>query len=99
MRKIAIAGMVLGATALGQPAAAMSQCYDAQGRPVGPAFHSAYPDHALVQLVLRSGGRCVVIDAGPPPGARFQRDPALAGHAAWCDSIPPSGYCITRDRR
>jgi hypothetical protein len=62
MRKLAAAAAVLGAlVAIGaeQPAvAAVGQCFDASGRPVGPPHNTDNPPYGLICSVYRRGGHC-----------------------------------------
>jgi len=42
--------------------------------------------------VLLGLAACVGGESAPPPAERAG-DPLLLGHAAWCGTNPPSGYC------
>ncbi len=42
---------------------------------------------------------CAGRDAPPQQGDRYTRDPVTVGHAAWCDSLPPMGYCTISGKR
>jgi len=44
----------------------------------------------FVLSLLAALGACA---SGFNPGPASD-DPRAAGHAAWCGSLPPSGYCI-----
>lgn len=35
----------------------------------------------------------------PPPAPGVAADEALQGHAQWCGTNPPSGYCTIDDKR
>jgi hypothetical protein len=37
--------------------------------------------------------------AQPPPAPGAAADAAVQGHAQWCGTNPPSGYCSIDDRR
>ena len=106
MRSFVLATAFVGAVVSAAPAlAAVGQCYDAYGRPVGPAYDTNYPNHALMQSVMRSGGACVAVNPGPgqyaypPTQGHYYSDPTGSGHSSWCGSNPPSGYCIVPERR
>ena len=43
-------------------------------------------------------GACVPPRA-PPASETGASDPALQGHAQWCNTSPPSGYCSVDDKR
>ncbi len=91
-------------------AAATGQCYDAYGRPVGAPFDTFYPNRAFIDSVIARGGTCTVSGPGtyaPRPGAYrypgyyYQPDPGNdpgGRHSDWCNTNPPSGYCITNER-
>jgi len=50
---------LLGAIATANPAsAAMGQCFDAYGRPVGPPHNTDNPPYGLICSVYRQGGQC-----------------------------------------
>ena len=104
MRVFALATALIGAVVSVAPAsAAVGQCYDAYGRPIGQAYDTNYPNYAFTQYVLRSGGTCVAVNPGPGAydsrGSGQYYDPTTYGHSTWCGSNPPSGYCITGERR
>ena len=105
MRAFALATALIGAVVSVAPAsAAVGQCYDAYGRPIGQAYDTNYPNYALTQYVRQIGGSCVAVSPGPGAynnsyGSGQYYDPMMAGHSSWCGTNPPSGYCMTRDRR
>jgi hypothetical protein len=56
--------------------------------------------------LLRVAGLAAALSLGacvqqqtPPPAATGEPDPALQGHAQWCNTNPPSGYCAIDDHR
>jgi len=90
--------------------AAAGQCYDAYGRAVGGPFDTFNPNRAFIDWVIARGGICTVSDAPaqgpryvPAPGYGYQyRDPGNdpgGRHADWCNTNPPSGYCIVPEMR
>ncbi len=68
MKKLAIVTAALGAVALlgvGTPAnAAMGQCFDAYGRPVGPPHNTDNPPYSLICSVYAQGGYCTHVGPG-----------------------------------
>jgi hypothetical protein len=102
----------LGLSAMAAPAAAATgQCFDAYGRPVGAPFNTLYPNRGFIDAVIARGGTCTVSgDPGayaPRPYSRYAypgyyyRDPGNdpgGRHADWCNTSPPSGYCIVNER-
>ena len=44
--------------------AAMGQCFDAYGRPVGPPHNTDNPPYGLICSVYRRGGRCTHVQDG-----------------------------------
>jgi hypothetical protein len=68
MKTIAIATAalsVLGAIAVATPAsAAVGQCFDAYGRPLGPPHNTDNPPYALLCQAYRIGGHCTHVGAG-----------------------------------
>jgi hypothetical protein len=60
---IAAAVAALGAIGAQTPAqAAVGQCYDAYGRPVGPPHNTDNPPYGLICQVYRQGGSCTFVD-------------------------------------
>lgn len=106
MRSFAFATALVGTVVSAAPAlAAVGQCYDAYGRPVGHAYDTNYPNYTFMQSVMRSGGACVAVNPGagqnayPPAQRHYYNDPTGSGHSNWCGSNPPSGYCIVPEKR
>ena len=63
-RLLAGAG-ALALIGLGTPAlAAMGQCYDAYGRPVGPPHNTDNPPYDLICRAYRIGGSCTHVQPG-----------------------------------
>jgi hypothetical protein len=62
MRKLAYVAAALvacGAIGVGTPAeAAIGQCFDAYGRPVGPPHDTKNPPYGFICQVYRAGGSC-----------------------------------------
>lgn len=85
MRKLVCLTAVVGAlVAIGaeSPAmAAVGQCYDAYGRPVGPPHDTDNPPYGLICSVYRRGGSCThvqyswaVSNCGLAPRYRYRDD-------------------------
>lgn len=108
----ALAAVLGFAAATAAPAAAaVGQCYDAYGRPVGAPFNTYHPNRGFIDAVIARGGTCTVSgDPGAYAPRRYSRyaypgyyyrDPASdpgGRHADWCNTSPPSGYCIVNER-
>jgi hypothetical protein len=66
MKKLAMVTAALGAVAMlgvGSPAnAAMGQCFDAYGRPVGPPHSTDNPPYGMICSVYAQGGQCTHVD-------------------------------------
>ena len=53
-----------------------------------------------VSLLLLMAALAACTPAPPPPPAQSGApDEALQGHAQWCGTNPPSGYCSIDDKR
>ncbi|HEY7608383.1 MAG TPA: hypothetical protein VIF14_04055 [Alphaproteobacteria bacterium] len=91
MRKIGCAAIMLGALAVAgaesSAFAAMGQCYDAYGRPVGPPHNTDNPPYDLICRVYRIGGSCTHVqpawaenNCGPGPRyPLYRRSPYTYG--------------------
>ena len=83
---------LLGAIAAVNPAAAaMGQCFDAYGRPVGPPHNTDNPPYGLICSVYRQGGQCThvqydwaVSNCGLAPRSQ--------GYRQRYDYAPPPSY-------
>src|SRR5690349_21172844 len=68
MRKLACLAAALGALFVAgaeSPAfAAMGQCFDAYGRPVGAPHNTDNPPYAFICSVYRRGGQCTSVQPG-----------------------------------
>jgi hypothetical protein len=65
MRTLAIAAALVGALGFAAPAlAGYGHCYDAYGRPVGPAYDTDRPNYGFIQSVTRRGGSCTGVNTG-----------------------------------
>ena len=68
MRKLVYLSAALAAFAVigaGSPAsAAMGQCFDAYGRPVGPPHNTDNPPYGMICSVYRRGGSCTHVQPG-----------------------------------
>ena len=54
----------------------------------------------LLQVAVLAGALILGACGPRPPAAEIgTSDPALQGHAQWCNTNPPSGYCGVDDRR
>lgn len=100
----------LAAVSAPPAAAATGQCYDAYGRSIGAPFNTFYPNRGFIDSVIARGGTCTVSGAPAPgayaprpygthqyPGYFYRTDPGTdpgARHSDWCNTNPPSGYCI-----
>ncbi len=59
MRKVLFAAALIGGlTAAGSASAAVGQCYDRFGNPVGPAYNTDHPNYGFLDAVHRRGGSC-----------------------------------------
>ena len=54
--------------------------------------------HALPLAAILLLAACTA-PAGTPGPETGASDPVLQGHAQWCNTNPPSGYCDIDDRR
>jgi hypothetical protein len=64
VRLLAIFG-ALAVVGVGTPAfAAMGQCYDSYGRPVGPPHNTDNPPYDLICSVYAQGGQCTHVQPG-----------------------------------
>lgn len=72
MSKLLVSAGFAGALMLaaGTAAASSGQCYNAEGRPTGPAYDLAVPDTDWIRFVIARGGRCTgfedAADEAPP---------------------------------
>jgi len=74
MRKFVIAAGLIGAMgAAGSAMAGPGQCYDAYGRPVGPAYDTDHPNYGFLDSVVRRGGTCTGMN-NPSPRRRYGYD-------------------------
>jgi hypothetical protein len=85
MRKLACLAAALGALVVigaESPAfAAMGQCFDAYGRPVGPPHNTDNPPYGFICSVYRRGGQCTHVqptwaenNCGLAPRYRYRDD-------------------------
>jgi hypothetical protein len=66
MKMLAIPLVLLAAAAAAAPAmAGPGQCYDAYGRPIGPAYDTDNPNYGFIDSVLRRGGSCTGVISPP----------------------------------
>ena len=68
--------------------AAMGQCFDAYGRPVGPPHSTDNPPYSLICSVFAQGGQCTGVD---PAWA--------ASNCGWSPSYYDKGYQYRDDPR
>ena len=68
MKKLACVTAALGALVMigiGGPAdAAMGQCFDAYGRPIGPPHSTDNPPYGMICSVYAQGGQCTYVQPG-----------------------------------
>ncbi len=71
MKKLAIAAVLAGTFGLAAPAlAGPGQCYDHNGRPVGPVYDTDNPNYGFINSVIRNGGSCTGVQSGYNPYGR-----------------------------
>jgi hypothetical protein len=75
MRKIIFAATLIGAVGAAWSAiAGPGQCYDAYGRPVGPAYDTDHPNYGFLDSVVRRGGTCTGMQPNYNYGPRYRSD-------------------------
>ena len=68
MKKLACVTAALGALVMigvgGPASAAMGQCFDAHGRPVGPPHDTDNPPYGMICSIYAQGGQCTHVQPG-----------------------------------